>query len=137
MRALVTGASGFVGAAVARALLQEGWQVRALVRPASDRTNLRTCRSEIARGRSDGRGHSAGRRWPDVKPCSTSRRTTDWARRTRAAVSHQRRRDAATLMTAAGRRGSRIVYTSSVATMGIPADGTPGDEGTPVHRSPQ
>jgi dihydroflavonol-4-reductase len=37
------------------------------------------------------------------------------------------------LMTAAGRAGvKRIVYTSSVATMGIPADGSPGDEGTPV-----
>ena len=41
MRALVTGATGFVGSAVARALLRESWQVRALVREHSDRSNLR------------------------------------------------------------------------------------------------
>jgi dihydroflavonol-4-reductase len=38
---LVTGASGFVGSAVARALAGRGFEVRALVRPSSDRTNLR------------------------------------------------------------------------------------------------
>src|SRR6185437_2417791 len=38
--ALVTGASGFVGSAVARALLGEGRRVRVLLRPASDRRNI-------------------------------------------------------------------------------------------------
>src|SRR5450432_3798129 len=37
---LVTGASGFVGSSVARALLAEGFAVRVLVRPSSPRTNL-------------------------------------------------------------------------------------------------
>ena len=47
---LVTGASGFVGSAVARALLAEGYSVRALVRPASPRTNLDGLAVEIVEG---------------------------------------------------------------------------------------
>ena len=39
-RVLVTGGSGFVGSAVAHALAARGFAVRALVRPASKRTNL-------------------------------------------------------------------------------------------------
>src|SRR5579871_5514234 len=50
MRALVTGASGFVGSAVARALVQADWQVRTLVRPQSDRRNLRGLAVETAVG---------------------------------------------------------------------------------------
>src|SRR5579871_6398479 len=37
---LITGASGFVGSAVARKLVQERYAVRALVRPASPRFHL-------------------------------------------------------------------------------------------------
>ena len=47
---LVTGASGFVGSAVAKALLKAGHQVRALVRPTSSRVNLADPRLEIATG---------------------------------------------------------------------------------------
>ena len=40
MTTLLTGATGFVGAAVLRSLVAAGHQVRALVRPSSDRRNL-------------------------------------------------------------------------------------------------
>ena len=50
MRALVTGATGFVGAAVARALLREGWEVRALARKGSDRRNLQRINVEVIEG---------------------------------------------------------------------------------------
>jgi len=36
MKALVTGATGFIGSHVAHALLRHGWEVRALVRPAAN-----------------------------------------------------------------------------------------------------
>ena len=50
-RSLVTGATGFVGSAVARALLARGHQVRVLARPGSDRRNLFGLNVEIAEGR--------------------------------------------------------------------------------------
>ncbi|MFZ0236794.1 MAG: NAD-dependent epimerase/dehydratase family protein, partial [Xanthobacteraceae bacterium] len=47
---LVTGASGFVGAAVVRQLLAAGHAVRALIRPTSAHTNLAGLPVEIAQG---------------------------------------------------------------------------------------
>ena len=50
MKSLVTGATGFVGAAVARALLHADWQVRALVRQESNRRNLDALAVELVTG---------------------------------------------------------------------------------------
>jgi dihydroflavonol-4-reductase len=47
---LVTGAAGFVGAAVARAALDEGYAVRALVRAGSPRRNLTGLAAEVVAG---------------------------------------------------------------------------------------
>ena len=47
---LVTGASGFVGSAVASALAASGYSVRALLRSASPRTNLSNLDVEIVEG---------------------------------------------------------------------------------------
>jgi dihydroflavonol-4-reductase len=46
MKALVTGATGFVGAAVVRALLNTGVDVRVITRPGSDPSNLRSLKVE-------------------------------------------------------------------------------------------
>src|SRR6266700_1169526 len=47
---LVTGATGFVGSAVARVLLKAGHPVRVLARPQSDRRNLQNLAVDIAEG---------------------------------------------------------------------------------------
>ena len=128
MKALVTGATGFVGAAVARALLQEQWQVRVLARRGSDRRNLQALDVEVSEGDlsdqgslqraaqgCDGMFHvAADYRLGARDPAPLYRTNVEGTRN---------------VLSAANRAGvRRIVYTSSVATIGIPADGTPGDE---------
>jgi dihydroflavonol-4-reductase len=128
MKALVTGATGFVGAAVARALLRGQWQVRILARRSSDRRNLRNLDVEVSEGDltdvdslqraaqgCDGLFHvAADYRLGARDPAELYRANVEGTRN---------------VLIAAQRAGvQRIVYTSSVATIGIPADGTPGDE---------
>ncbi|MGH8007291.1 MAG: NAD-dependent epimerase/dehydratase family protein [Candidatus Binatia bacterium] len=50
MNVLVTGATGFIGFHLAQRLVQEGYHVRALVRPATDAGALASLGVEIARG---------------------------------------------------------------------------------------
>ena len=59
---LVTGASGFVGSAVVRALIGAGYHVRALLRKTSKRVNLAGLDVEIVEG--DMRACA----WPSPRP---------------------------------------------------------------------
>lgn len=132
MTTLVTGANGFIGSSVARQLVAAGYGVRALVRPGAPRDNLAGLPLEIVEGDlTDADSVAAAvsgcrflfhiaadyRLWvPD--PDRMYRTNVDGTRN---------------LMQAAQGAGvKRIVYTSSVATLGIRDDGMPGDETTPT-----
>ena len=132
MTTLVTGATGFVGAAVVRHLLAAGEAVRVLTRRNNDRRNIDGLAVEVAEGDLTDRSsleaalsgcaalyHVAAdyRIWvPD--PDAIYRVNVEGTRQ---------------LMLAALAAGvGRIVYTSSVATLGLHKDGTPADEASPV-----
>ncbi|HMB28459.1 MAG TPA: NAD-dependent epimerase/dehydratase family protein, partial [Blastocatellia bacterium] len=55
MRAFITGATGFIGAHLARELLRDGHQVKALVRQESDRRNVAGLPVEMVEGDLDDR----------------------------------------------------------------------------------
>jgi dihydroflavonol-4-reductase len=129
---LVTGATGFVGSAVARALVDAGHTVRVLVRPTADRRNL----EGLSADRRVGRLEDAESLRAALEGCTALFHVAadyrlwipDPAAMYAANVDGTRN-----LMLAAMRAGvSRVVYTSSVATLGIPSDGSSGDETTPV-----
>ncbi|MBA3563868.1 MAG: NAD-dependent epimerase/dehydratase family protein [Gammaproteobacteria bacterium] len=130
MSVLVTGATGFVGSAVLRQLIAAGYRVRAIVRPSSDLRNLGglpvetiqgdlTDRPSLERALDGCRSlfHVAAdyRLWA-ADPAEIYRNNVDGTRN---------------IMLAAVQAGvQRIVYTSSVATLGQTDDGTSADETT-------
>lgn len=129
---LVTGASGFVGSAVAKTLAEAGFTVRALVRPTSPREHLKGVSVEFAEG--------------DLRDAESVRRAMTgvqylfhvaadyrlWARDPRE-IAEVNVEGTRTIMTEALRAGvERIVYTSSVATLSPRRDGQPVDETLPL-----
>ncbi len=129
--ALVTGATGFVGGHVAADLLAHGWTVRALVRPQSMGSGrlpagcapvpgdlLDASAVRAAAGGVDAVFHVAAR-------YSLARARADEVYRTNT-------EGTANVLRAAAEAGAPVVHCSSVATIGLPADGSPGTEDTPL-----
>ncbi len=132
MTTLVTGATGFVGAAVVRRLLARGETVRVLTRPASDRSNIDDLPVEIALG---------DLLTPDSLPAALSgcrslyHVAADyrlWAPKPEAMYQANVEGSRNLIRHAMAAGVERIVYTSSVAVLGRTADGRPADEETPV-----
>jgi dihydroflavonol-4-reductase len=132
---LVTGASGFVGSAVVRALLARGSQVRVLVRPQSDLSNVRDLAVEIVEG--DLRDPASLRR--ACEGCSGLYHLAAdyrlWTRTPSDLYASNVEGTGHLMEAALAAKIPRIVYTSSVATLGLHQDGRPADEDTPVSLS--
>jgi dihydroflavonol-4-reductase len=135
-RVLLTGATGFIGSHVARQMLAAGYEVRALVRPApsdaAGRRNPLDPGCEVCSG--DLRDQPSLRR--ALKGCEALVHAAAdyrlWAPN-HWAIYDTNLIGTRNILVAALRQGvERVVYTSSVAACGIPADGTPGSEETPI-----
>jgi dihydroflavonol-4-reductase len=134
-KVLVTGASGFVGSAVARALVERGFAVTALIRASSPRTNLDGLPLDIAVGDMTDQAsvETAAKDARYLFHVAADYRM--WARDPEEIVRANREGTGAVMRAAQAAGVERIVYTSSVATLG-PAPGAdrnaPADETNPL-----
>lgn len=129
---LVTGATGFVGSAVVRTLLDAGQRVRALVRTTSRLDNLRGLDVETVTGDlcAPETLVAAVQGCRGVFHVAADYRM--WVPRPSEIYATNVRGSRNLLLAAAHAGVQRIVYTSSVATLGTNKDGTPADEETPA-----
>jgi len=132
MKTFVTGATGFIGASIVRELLKDGREVRALVRAGSDTSNLAGLDIELWKG--DILDQDSLRQ--GLKGCGALFHAAAdyrlWTSDPRQMYRINVDGTAAVLEAALENGLSRVVYTSSVGTLGNPGDGTPGAEDTPV-----
>jgi dihydroflavonol-4-reductase len=124
----ITGASGFIGSAVARALLSAGYSVRALVRTSSPRQYLAGLDLEFCQG--DLRDRlSIQRAIRNMRYVFHVAADYRLGKRFHAEVFATNVEGTRLLMQEALRAGVvRIVYTSSVATLALPPDSSSADE---------
>ena len=129
---LVTGATGFLGSAVARALVDAGHSVRTLSRPSSDTRNLQGLDAEIVHGDLS----QPETLPPALKGCTALFHVAAdyrlWVRDPEAMYRANVAGSAALMRAAASAGIGRAVYTSSVAVLGIDKTGKPADEETQV-----
>lgn len=134
-KVLVTGASGFVGSAVAQALLNYGFSVRTLARPTSPRLNLSKLDLEIVEGDmcdpASVRDAMKGSRY--LFHAAADYRL--WVREPEI-ILRNNREGTRNLMQAALAEGvERVIYTSSVATLALSKDDKVSDETRPLCES--
>ena len=132
MKAFVTGATGFLGSHVARVLADQGAHLRLLVRPTSNLKNLEGLKAETATG--DLRDAASLEK--AMSGCHTVFHVAaDYRLWVRDPNEMYRSNVAGTraLLEASRKNGvARVVYTSSVATVGFTGYGRPADEDSPV-----
>ena len=132
MKALVTGVTGFVGSAVARALIRAGTEVRGLVRPGADRQALDGLAIETVPGDLNDAASLRSALHGCRQVYHVAAHYALWARDP--SVFYKVNVEGARELVAAGRESGvdSMVYTSTIGAIGLPAGGGPGTEETPV-----
>jgi dihydroflavonol-4-reductase len=132
MRTFVTGGTGFIGGAVVRRLLEAGHEVKVLVRPGADTRQLDGLPVERMKGdlrdRESLRRGMTGCQWIFHVAALYSYWGYRWKDFYETNVEGTRQ-----MLEAARDQGAeRVVYTSSVAALGVREDGCPATEDTPA-----
>lgn len=132
--ATVTGAAGFIGSAVVRELLKRGERVRAVIEPGGNTDALEGL--DVERMSADVRDHQAMLRALDgadalyhlaaIYKVWTPDPSLLWSVNVDGTV--------ATLLAAQKAGTKKVVYTSSLSTLGTRPDGQPSDETTPFNQ---
>lgn len=132
MKVFVTGATGFVGSHVARALAEQGADLRLLVRASSRTENIADLKAEPVVGDvTDFTSLKKGMQGCEaVFHVAADYRL--WVRRPEEMYLANVEGTRAILRAAQDSRVRRVIHTSSVATMGFVGNGTPCNEDSPV-----
>ncbi|SAL65436.1 hopanoid-associated sugar epimerase [Caballeronia humi] len=131
-RVLITGASGFVGSAVARIALERGFNVRVLMRKTSSRQNIEALDTEVVLGdmRDEASMRAALKGVRYLFHVAADYRI--WAPDPGEIERSNLQGTEATMRAALAEGVERIVYTSSVATLKVTSAGTIVDETKPA-----
>jgi dihydroflavonol-4-reductase len=132
LRAFVTGGTGFIGANLVRLLVQEGYQVRALVRGSSNLANLQGLDVELVTGDLNDLDL-----WQQMQGCQVlfhvAAHYSLWQSDRQLLYNHNVLGTRHVLAAAKKAKIERTVYTSSVAAIGV---GEPGIIVNETHQSP-
>ena len=132
MRAFVTGGTGFIGGNLIRLLLQQGYEVKALVRPTSSLDNLTSLDLEIVQGDLNDPNLSQ-----QMQGCQVlfhvAAQYSLWQADSKLLYRNNVLGTRQVLSAARQAKINRTVYTSSVAAIGVGKNGTPVNE---THQSP-
>ena len=132
MKTLITGATGFVGAAVLRELLKKGHKVKVLIRESSVLNNLKNLDIETVKG--DLKDKDSLKKC--LKDCKyifhVAADYRFWVPRPEEIYQNNVIGTENLMLEALNAKIEKIVYTSSVAVLGKPVDGELADEKTPV-----
>lgn len=133
MKALVTGASGFIGSHIALALNEKGYQVRCMTRNKRDPLHLSDKGIEIVEGDLLNEESLKNALKDQDYLFHAAAYYSFWVPNPKQMYDINVEGTRKIFELAGENNIKKIIYTSTVGTIGLPGDGTPGNENTPYH----